>query len=179
MKTLSLFLLTAWLLAGCVGGGSPAPEPEFYLLRADVRLPDGPQTTAVAVGIARVAIADYLGQGQHLWAEPLDSAIRLFLRDAISAELGYPIYADTAKRLSWDYQLDIRIDEWHGSLAGDVKLLAAWTVIDMSNETALSRHRFERSIGMTEDGYDALVEAHKSLLSELAVAIAASLDGVS
>jgi uncharacterized lipoprotein YmbA len=60
-----------------------------------------------------------------------------------------------------------------------VKLLAAWTVIDMSNETALSRHRFERSIGMTEDGYDALVEAHKSLLSELAVAIAASLDGVS
>jgi uncharacterized lipoprotein YmbA len=98
MKTLSLFLLTAWLLAGCVGGGSPAPEPEFYLLRADVRLPDGPQTTAVAVGIARVAIADYLGQAgivvasggnqvrparQHLWAEPLDSAIRLFLRDAI------------------------------------------------------------------------------------------------
>jgi len=84
---------------------------------------------------SRVSIADYLGQSgvvvtssgnqmrvasQHRWAEPLDSSIRLFLRDAITAERGYPIYADTSQRLSWDYQIDIRIDEWHGSLDGDL-----------------------------------------------------------
>jgi len=193
MKIRSVFILTAWLLAGCFGGGNRVSEPEFYLLRADVQLPDGPQAPAVTVGIARVSIADYLGQAgivvasggnqvrparQHLWAEPLDSSIRLFLRDAISSELGYPIYGDTAKRLSWDYRIDIRIDEWHGSLEGDVKMLASWTVIDVSNDTELVRHRFERMIGMTDDGYDALVEAQKSLLSELAVAISASLDGI-
>jgi uncharacterized lipoprotein YmbA len=193
MKILPLFLLTVWLLAGCFGGGNGAPEPEFYLLRADVQLPDGPQAPAVTVGIARVSIADYLGQAgivvassddkvrparQYLWAEPLDSSIRLFLRDAISAELGYPVYADTAKRLSWDYKIDIRIDELHGSLEGDVKILAFWNVIDVSHDTEVVRHRFERMIGMTDDGYDALVESEKILLSGLAAAISASLKGI-
>ena len=193
MKQLSIFILLAGSLAGCLGGGSHAPEPVVYLLRADVKLPDGPQTSPVEVGISRVSVADYLGQSgivvvssgnqlrvarQHRWAEPLDSSIRLFLHDAISAERGYLIHGDTAKRLSWKYQLEIRIDEWHGSLDGDVKLVAFWAIINTSDETVVARHRLERTAGLAEDGYAALVESQTKLLYELADAISASLDGI-
>ncbi len=190
MKSFPWLMLTTLILVGCTMGGSAVEEPRFYLLRADTRLPDEAQPAPVSVGIGRVSIADYLAQAGivvatsgdrvrpahlHLWAEPLDSAIRLFLRDAISAEAGYLISADTARRRSWDYRLDIRIDEWHGSLAGDVRIRAAWIVIDMTNDHEVASHRFERSAMLTDDGYEALVTTQKRLLTGLAGAIAASL----
>lgn len=195
MKLLSGLILMALILAsctmvGCTTSGSAVEEPSFYLLRADARVPDEAQPAPVSIGIGRVSIADYLAQAGivvatggdrvrpahlHLWAEPLDSAIRLFLRDAISAEAGYLISADTARRRSWDYRLDIRIDEWHGSLAGDVRIRAAWIVIDMTNDHEVASHRFERSAMLTDDGYEALVTTQKRLLTGLAGAIAASL----
>jgi len=189
-RLIFVMLLTA-LLAGCIGGGARPPEPVFYLLRADVQLPEGSQAVSPEVGIGRVSIADYLGQAgivvassgnrvrparHHLWAEPLDSSIRLFLSDAISAKRGDTIYADTSKRLSWDYQIEIRIDEWHGSLDGDVKLVAGWAIVHVSDNKVIARHRLERSAGLPEDGYDALVSTQKQLLFELADAIAASFD---
>ncbi len=190
MKLLPGLILTALILAGCTMGGSAVEEPSFYLLRADTRLPDAPQPAPVSVGIGRVSIADYLAQAGivvatsgdrvrpahlHLWAEPLDSAIRLFLRDAISAEAGYLISADTARRGSWDYRLDIRIDEWHGSLAGDVRIRASWTLINTANDHEVAGHRFERTAMQADDGYEALVATQKRLLADLAGGIAASL----
>jgi len=192
MRMFALFLLAPLLLAGC-SGGKKAPEPTAYLLRADARVPDGLQNPSVRIGINRVALADYLGQAgivvatngdqvraarQHLWAEPLDSAIRVFLRDAISADLGYPVSADTGRRQNWQYRVDVRIDEWHGSLAGDARILASWLVIDVATDGELSRHRFERTGTLKADGYDALVAAQTELLEALAAAIAASLQDI-
>lgn len=187
MRTLVLLLLSASLLIGC-SGGSKKPEPVFYLLRADTSAPD--HAPALKVGIGRVSIADYLGQTgivvalggnrlrparQHLWAEPLDSSIRIFLRDAVSAEAGYPISADFARRQTWQYRLDVRVDEWHGSLAGQARIMASWVVIDVANDRELSRHRFEQTGVLAADGYDALVAAQTDLLDALADAIARSL----
>ncbi|UCG72822.1 MAG: membrane integrity-associated transporter subunit PqiC [Chromatiales bacterium] len=189
MRKLVLILVAPLLLAGC-SGGKKAPEPTFYLLRAEARIPDGPQQPPVNVGINRVSLADYLGQAgvvvainsdqvrparQHLWAEPLDSSVRLFLRDAISADLGYPVSADLGRRQSWQYRVDIRIDEWRGSLAGDARIVASWLVIDVATDSELSRYRFEQTGTLAADGYDALVAAQTRLLDALAATIADSL----
>ena len=190
MRISALLLLTLLLLAGCTSIEEKPAEPSFYLLRAQAQVPDGLQNPPLEVVINRVLVADYLGQAgiviatnegqirsarQHLWAEPLDSSIRLFLRDAISAELGYPISTDIGRRKSWNYRVDIRIDEWHGSLAGEARILASWVVIDVANDRELSRYRFEQAGMLNADGYDALVAAQSDLLQALAAAIAESL----
>jgi uncharacterized lipoprotein YmbA len=192
MTRLSVWLLAALLLAGC-SGNSPKPDPHVYLLRAQRGLPDGRQEPPVEIGINRVSVASYLAQQgivvattgdqihagrQHLWAEPLDSAIRLFLQDAISAALGYPISADAARRPSWDYRVDVRIDEWHGALTGDVRIQASWAVFDGAKQQARAEYRFEQTAAMRSDGYDALVAVQKDLLTALADAIADSLRGL-
>jgi len=185
-----LVLLSALLLAGCFGGGKKVSDPTFYLLRSEARAPDGLKKPPVDVGINRVSVADYLGQQgivvatssgqvrparQHLWAESLDSAIRLFLQDAVSVELGYPVSADVGRRRSWQYLVDVRIDEWHGYLDGEARILASWVLIDVGKDKVLSRHRFEQTGALKADGYDALVAAQTDLLDALAGAIAASL----
>jgi uncharacterized lipoprotein YmbA len=162
-----------------------------YLLRADVELPQGEQLAPLDIGIARVGLAGYLGQAgvvlatddgtvraarQHIWAEPLDQAIRVYLRDAVSAELGYPISADTARRLSWDYRVDVRIDQLHGSLDGEVTLVALWSVMEANSQQELGNYRFESVQPQPETGYDSTVATQKLLLSDLAAEIAASLE---
>lgn len=193
MRSLYGLLLATLLLTGCSGGGKQAEEPVQYLLRAGASVPSGVQQAPISIGINRIAIADYLGQPgivvatggdkirparQHRWAEPLDSSLRLFLRDAISARLGYPISADTGRRLGWDYRVDVHIDEWHGSLAGDVQLVAEWVLIEVANDSEVARHRFEQRGALAADGYDALVAAQVVLLESLAAAIATSLGSI-
>jgi uncharacterized lipoprotein YmbA len=189
MKKLLVLLISAFLLAAC-GGGGPRPEPSIYLLRAQDRAPDGPQSSPISIGIGRVSVADYLAHDgivvategdrvrisrQHLWAEPVDSSITLFLRDAVSAELGFPIDGDAAKRLTWRYRVDVRIDEWHGSLDGNGRILASWTVMSVADKKELGQYRLERTATMDRDGYDALLNMQTGLLQSLSAAIAESL----
>jgi uncharacterized lipoprotein YmbA len=193
MRAFVALLPVCLLLAACAGG-TKAPDPTFYLLRSEARAPDGLKKPAVDIGINRVSVADYLGQQgivvatnggqirparQHLWAESLDSSIRLFLQDAISVELGYPVSADVGRRRSWKFLVDVRIDEWHGSLDGEARILASWVLIDVSKDRVLSRHRFEQTGALKADGYDALVAAQTDLLDALAVEIAMSLKEIS
>jgi uncharacterized lipoprotein YmbA len=180
---LGLFCLTA-----CTGSSS-VPRTHAYLLRADVQVADGEQTAPVNVGIGRVALASYLGQSgivlqtgpdevraarQHIWAEPLDDAVRIYLRDAVSDGLGYPVSGDAARRQTWDYRIDVGIDQFHGSLDGDVVIDASWIIIDTATQQQLAKHRFKQTAAQSDDGYEALIAAKKSLLNELAGAIAAS-----
>jgi uncharacterized lipoprotein YmbA len=180
---LGLFCLTA-----CTGSSS-IPKTHAYLLRADVQVPNGEQIAPVNVGIGRVALASYLDQSgivlqtgpdevhaarQHIWAEPLDDAVRIYLRDAVSAGLGYPVSGDAARRQTWDYRIDVGIDQFHGSLDGDVVIDASWIIIDTATQQQLARHRFQQTAAQSDDGYEALIAAKKSLLNELAGAIAAS-----
>ena len=188
MKNLLLLLLTGLMLA--CSGGSKVPEPTYYLLRADSGLQSGAQIAPVSIGLGRVSIADYLAQDgvvvatgdgqvraaqQHLWAEPLDNSVRLYLRDAVATQLGQWVSADLAGRQSWQYRIDVRIDEWHGALSGEVRLVAEWTLLDVTSGKTLSKRRFERTGGLTADGYDALVAEQTRLLDQLAADIAANL----
>jgi uncharacterized lipoprotein YmbA len=175
-------------LVGCAGSSS-VPQTHTYLLRADVPVISGEQVAPVSVGIGRVALADYLDQGgivlqtgpdevrvarQHIWAEPLGSAVRIYLRDAVSTDLGYPISGDSARRQTWAYRIDVGIDQLHGSLSGDVKIDASWVIIDVANQKELVRHRFQQQSAQADDGYESLVASKKDLLNSLAAAIAAS-----
>ena len=193
MRLTIVLLFASLLLAACSGGSKKVSEPTFYLLRSEARAPEGLREPAVEIGINRVSVADYLGQQgivvatrngqvrparQHLWAESIDSAMRLFLQNAISVELGYPVSADTGRRRSWRYLVDIRIDEWHGYLEGDARILASWILVDVAKDRVLSRHRFEQTGVLEAEGYDALVAAQTELLDALAVAIAASLQTI-
>ena len=190
MRVLTILVPALLVLAGCAGGAKNVSEPTFYLLRSVARAPEGLQKPPVDVGINRVTVADYLGQQglvvatssgqvrparQHLWAESLDSSIRLFLQDAISVALGYPVSADSGRRRSWQYLVDIRIDQWHGYLDGEARILASWVLIDVARDRVLSRHSFEQNGALKADGYDALVEAQTDLLDALAGAVADSL----
>ncbi|MGI9290308.1 MAG: PqiC family protein [Gammaproteobacteria bacterium] len=180
------------LLIGCAGN-KPAPESHIYLLRADNQLPDGVQTAPVDVGIGRVVLANYLGQSgivlqtgpdeiraarQHLWAEPLEASLRLYMRDAVSVELGYPVSGDSARRTNWDYRIDMVFDQLHGSLEGQVVIDASWVVLDGSSGKQLLQQRFRRSVKQSTDGYDALVTAQKDLLNDLAAAVATSFSNI-
>ncbi|MGI9330754.1 MAG: PqiC family protein [Gammaproteobacteria bacterium] len=188
MKNL-LLLILAGLLVAC-SGGSKVPEPTYYLLRADSGLQSGAQTVPVSIGLGRVSIADYLAQDgivvatgdgqirparQHLWAEPLDNSVRLYLRDAVATQLGQSISADMADRQSWQYRIDVRIDEWHGALTGEAQIVAEWTLLDVPAGKTLSKRRFTRSGALAADGYDALVAEQTQLLNALAADIAGNL----
>ena len=181
-------ILGVLFLVGCAGSSS-MPQTHTYLLRADVSAGSGELVAPVNVGIGRVALANYLDQSgivlqtgpdeiraarQHLWAEPLDSALRIYLRDAVSADLAYPVSGDSARRQTWDYRIDVGVDQFHGSLAGDVMIDASWIIMDTSTQKELTRHRFQQQSAQADDGYESLVASQKELLNSFAAAIAAS-----
>lgn len=183
-------LLTVMTLTACASS-SPAPETNTYLLRPDVTPVQGEQTAPMDIGIGRIALASYLaGAGivvrtegdrvrsarQHIWAEPLDTALKVYLRDTISAELGYAVSLDSGVRQSWDYRIDIYVDQMHGGMDGEAVLDASWKVIDVETSAALTAQRFAQTTQQSGTGYDALVEAQKALLNQLAAAIASSVE---
>jgi hypothetical protein len=191
MRVIFLTLI-ALVLYGCASS-SPGPEKQHYLLRADVEIADGLQQVPARVGIGRIVLADYLNQPgivivtesntirparQHLWAEPLDAGLRAYMRDALTARAGYPVSPDSARRLSWKYRIDIGIDQLHGSLDGDVRLVAGWVIIETATDTELAQYRFDRTTQQQDDGYDSLVVAEETLLSQLADQIAGSMQSV-
>jgi uncharacterized lipoprotein YmbA len=182
--TRCLFLATVLTVAGCTG---PAPAKQTYLL-----LP-GPAPLAAdsaeVVRLVLVEVAPYLDRegivllrepaemhvaGQHVWAEPLEASISRYLQVAIGRASGRvvevpPFATDPASRT-----LEVRIQQLHGSLDGQVRLVAEYRI---GTPAGARLHRFEAGETQRGDGYGALVDAHAALLDSLAEAIAATLDG--
>ncbi|HEY6130745.1 MAG TPA: ABC-type transport auxiliary lipoprotein family protein, partial [Halioglobus sp.] len=69
--------------------------------------------------------------------------------------------------------VNIRIDQLHGTLNGQARIVAYWWLVRDGEVLALNR--FSESRVLDADGYSALVDAEKILLSELAKKVAASL----
>jgi uncharacterized lipoprotein YmbA len=111
----------------------------------------------------------------HLWAEPLDEGLLRFLRAQISNALGYDVSADAVHRKQWDYGVEVRVDQLHGTLSGQALLSASWRVTRGDGADEVGKFRFTRSAPLAQDGYPALVEAEIGLLGQLAAAIADSL----
>jgi uncharacterized lipoprotein YmbA len=180
-------VLSAALLVACAG---TPPERQLYLLRAAVPDVSGRVDAPVRVGLDRVTVAPYLDQAgivvetaagrvrpasEHRWAEPVDAGLRILLRGEISRSLGYDVSADAADRQAWDYAVDVRVDQMHGTMLGTALLEAAYGITPRAGSGDTIRYRFSRSATLAQAGYAGLVDAERRLARELAEAIAQSL----
>lgn len=182
MKMFRLPLL-ALVLAGCA---SAPVEPTYYLLRTDQPLASGALRPSARFALGAVEIAPYLDQagvvtqaadGQvrpashHLWAEPVFDGVRNFLTTEIARASGQELLPVALN--SDATAVNIRIDQLHGTLNGEVQLIAYWWLV--RDDKVLAMNRFAESQTQSASGYPALVETEKALLSQLAQRIAASL----
>jgi uncharacterized protein len=183
MKVPYVYLLLVLLLAGCA---SQAVEPSYYLLRSRQDLPSSTLSTSRDFSLGAVEIAPYLDQpglvmqtadgqmrpaDQNLWAEPIFDGVRNFLATEIAQAHGQELLP--TKLTKNTTVVNIRIDQLHGTLDGQARLVAYWWLVRGDEVVALNR--FSESRHLETSGYSALVDAEKMLLAELATKIAASL----
>ncbi len=189
MTGVGLRLALALCLVGCT---SAPPERTYYLLRVE---PPANLTAAdpLPIGLGRISLPPYLDRvglvvqtdehrvreaRYHLWAEPLDEGAWFYLRDRISSELGRALDPgqDLGGRVR--YRVDIRINEFHGTLDGQSRLIARWSVRDLEDDSVVESQRFSQTRRQAGDGYPGLVNAQLTLLDELARTIAQALRGL-
>jgi uncharacterized lipoprotein YmbA len=178
-----LFVLLTLLVSGCA---SQATEPTYYLLRSDQALPSGALQPSTAFSLGTVEIAPYLDQaglimettdGQtrpashHLWAEPVFDGVRNFLTTEIAQAKGQELLP--AKLSAANTVVNIRIDQLHGTHDGNANIVAYWWLV--RDDKVIALNRFSQTQALAASGYQALVDAEKSLLAQLAQRIAASL----
>jgi uncharacterized lipoprotein YmbA len=188
MRRITLALVLC--LAACA---TAPPERSYYLLRAEVPGDLAPAENGALLGVGTVSIAPYLDRSgvivqvgdhrvrearYHLWAEPLDRGIRAYLSDRIAASLGRTLNNGPNGVDRWDYRLDVSIEEFHGTLNGEARLVAQWSLIDTARDKLVASQRLVRTKAQTVDGYSGLVEAHAALLDELATEIVTALSRV-
>jgi uncharacterized lipoprotein YmbA len=181
-------LLVFLLAAGCAG--TPPPPRTYYLMRAQVSEGVSRAEAPVAIALGEVEVAPYLAvpglvleiaenevqsARQHLWAEPLDESLRLYLRAQISNELGYELRANVTPGSAPDHEIDVSVEELHGTLSGAARLVASWRITSSDDAAEFAVFRFVRNRALAQDGYAALANAELALVDELAAAIANSL----
>lgn len=185
MKSASIIALLL-LLAAC--SGQPV-DTHYYLLRGD-QLPESRTLTASGdYALGNVIIAAYIDQPgialetgggkmrpalHHQWAEPMRQSVRSFLQREISTLLGEDVFP--VGMSSADTVLDIRVDQLHGTDDGQAVLFAYWWL--RRGDDILQPHQFGKTLALKTDGYAALVDAEKALLSSLARQIADTLKGL-
>lgn len=181
-----LLALCLLLLGGC---GSQPIEPSYYLLRHDEPAATRALSPDPAFALGRITIAPYVAQRglllatgdgrirparHHLWAEPVEEGVQAFLIAEIARVRGRDLLPSTISRAAADLQ--VRIDQFHGTADGGALLVAYWWVL-RDGEVA-GAHRFAERRSLSRDGYAALVDAQRELLATLAGRIAASLDAL-
>ena len=186
MKRITL-VLVLFTLAGCA---SAPPERSYYLLRAEVSndLAAAPPDSAAGLGLVQVAayldragVVVEVGENQvrearfHLWAEPLDRGIRIYLSDRIAAQLGYRLETGPGSVGPIRYRIDVSVEEFHGSLDGETKLVARWSVRDLEDDSLTLSRRFSKKSRQSGDGYASLVQSQLALLDDFAIEIAQGL----
>ncbi len=174
-----------------VACSTPAPEPATYLLRGEPLETNGRVDMSVRVGLGRLVVAPYLlsdmgivielepgeirAARQHRWAEPLDAGLRWFLRSEIARSYEGEIGGGLGDRTDWDYTIDVYIARFHGTMSGTALLEASFVIRPSDHSEASVEYRFFRSKALLDEGYAALVEAERSLASELGASIAVAL----
>ena len=179
---LALALSTAVLAGAALAGCANPPERAYYLLRAEVPAALAAPDPARLVGVAPVAVADYLDRSgivvqvepnrvrearYHLWAEPLTASIRSYLHDRLAADLGRSLGGGPGTASTWRYRIDVGVEVFHGTLGGVARLVALWSLRDLAEDRVVETRRFSRTRRQTADGYAGLVEAQIALLDEL------------
>ena len=176
----------ALLLRACA---SDPPARTQYLLRADLPAETSRIEAPVVIGLGRVTVAPYLKRPglvvesedhqvrparYHVWAEPLEAGLRRYLRTEISNVLGYVIRSEAGNRAAWDYAVDVAVDQLHGTLSGQAKLVASWR-ISRADGSEVAAYILSTSEPLAVGGYKGLVNAEIVLAQNLAAQIADSL----
>ena len=174
------------LVVGCAGA---PPERTEYLLRFDSPAPEQLVPHEPRVGLRGVTVADYLRQPglvvetgpnevrpaqAHLWAEPLQDGLRIFLRAAITSILGEEVGMTTRRAQDWEQSVYVFVERFHGSMSGDAILVASFQITPAAGAPT-REFRFSGSTPLESKGYAALVDAERRLAEELATAIASAL----
>lgn len=176
-------LMLTIFLAGC----SSAPvDTSFYLLRQQGATDSRELQGSVDFALGKVTVAPYIDQpglvlevspGQirpassHEWAEPMHQSVRTFLHREISSNLGADLYPESLS--SAPTLVSIRVDQLHGTYDGEVLLVAYWWTT--RDGEIVSSYQYSQSKPLEQDGYAALADAQKVLLSGFAVSIADTL----
>jgi uncharacterized lipoprotein YmbA len=183
MKTAGMMLAATVLLAAC---GGKQIEPSYYLLRPAVKPESRQLAPSDDFALGKITIASYLdqpglmlqtGDGEvrpakhHLWAEPMYEGVHSFLVKEISRAKGEDILPATLKRNA--VVVEVRVEELHGTADGQAVLVGYWWL--RRNSEVLAAYQFSESRTLNGDGYQALVEAQRALLEQLAGRIAASM----
>ena len=183
MRTVSGLLLLV-LLSACAG---QTIEPSYYLLRTDKDLQSRPLQPDPEFTLGNVVIAPYIDQqglvletlqgemrpaSNHLWAEPLYESVRAFLVIEVSQARGRDVLPSRINKGAT--QIDVRIDQLHGTQDGQAKLVAYWWLY--SKGEVGDSFQFAETLELAQEGYGALARAERILLSRLAYSIAASLE---
>ena len=171
------------LLAAC---GSQPVEPTYYLLRPAHDMQTREMSPSSDFALGRIVIAPYLDQSgmlletrsgeiraarSHLWAEPMYEAVHSYLVQEISRAKGEDVFPE---KLNPDAAVvEVRIDQLHGTVNGQARLVAYWWL--RQNGDVLAAYQFSESLTQAQDGYGALVNAERALLTQLAEKIAASM----
>jgi len=172
------------VLCGCTG---KPPSRQDYLLRPELSVV--PVEGDTAVRLSKVDVAPYLDRDgivlatadsaihagkQHIWAEPLDQSIVRYLQVAIGAAAHRTVEVSPLTTPGSAMEIAVRIHQLHGTVDGRVRLVAEWSVTN--NQGSVRLFQFDSTVRQITDGYPALVDAHGTLLDELASAIADGLD---
>jgi uncharacterized lipoprotein YmbA len=184
MKILSILLV--WLLMLLSGCGSQPLESHQYLLRpAELQ---SSTTLSPTVRLSRVEVATYLDREgivlltgdaeineakQHTWAEPLSQSIRRYLQVTVGVAAGVDVEVPPLTTGDPVFELEVSIQQLHGSIDGEVVLVAEWSLSGADYPPRL--FQFEARRKQRGDGYAALVEEHTALLDGLAEDIADQL----
>ena len=67
------------------------------------------------------------------------------------------------------------VEEFHGSLDGETKLVARWSVRDLEDDSLTLSRRFSKKSRQSGDGYASLVQSQLALLDDFAIEIAQGL----
>lgn len=189
-------LLPLLLVVGCAS----SPPSNFYALSS----PAEPASTLessknteyacrdVVVSVGPVLLPEFLLRPQivsrasanrlvfdefHRWAGNLDANFERVLLRNLSVLLGTEQVIDylAADKYKPQYRIQITVDQFDGTLGGDVTLTAGWTLIDTRNGARASAHREEIHEAATDSHYESLVSAESAALATFSRQIAAEV----
>jgi uncharacterized lipoprotein YmbA len=190
--------LSGWLLtcAGCVGG---SPTTRFYVLTplegVDRSNPTATATTALAVGIQRVALPDYLNRPQIVtrigpsqlafaefdrWASPLVNEFSRVLGENLRAL----IPSDQVVVFPWpqtahlDYEVTVDVAQFEGRRGGDCSLVARWSIYGRETRAVVRAGTSSLSEPTKGGDYNAIAAAQSQLIATLSREIAAALHAI-
>ena len=183
MKPAAFIVATVVLLAACSG---KQIEPNYYLLRPAIKMESRQLSPSDHFALGKITVAPYLDQPglllqtdegdirpakHHLWAEPMYEGVHSFLVKEISRAKGEDILPARLKRDA--VVVEVRVEELHGTADGRAILIGYWWL--RRNSEVVAAYQFSESRSLGSSGYQALVEAERALLTQLAEKIAASM----